>query len=112
MRSGHMTERSTDNRLRLADRGPGWSYRPDDRPPSIFGRHQPGIATPKLDRVAMAAFDLSGDLPGLLRAWSAEAEELMLARGGAVTVSFGLGPGAFERAGLARQRPVALRELP
>jgi deferrochelatase/peroxidase EfeB len=100
------------DRLRLVDRGPGWSYRPDDRAPSIFAEHQPGIATPQLDHAAMASFDLSGDLAELLRAWSREAEQLMRARPGAATATFGLGPTVFERAGLAGRRPVALRELP
>jgi deferrochelatase/peroxidase EfeB len=102
----------TDHRLRPADRGPGWSYRPDHRPPSIFGAHQPGIATPKLDHVAMAAFDLTGDVGELLRGWSREAEKLMRARPGAVTVTFGLGPGTFGRGPLAGRRPIALRALP
>jgi hypothetical protein len=30
----------------IAQRGPGQSYRPDRRPPSVFGVHQPSIATP------------------------------------------------------------------
>ena len=44
--------------LPLAHHGPGHSYRPDDRPPSIFGAHQPGIASPHLDHAAFAALDL------------------------------------------------------
>lgn len=96
--------------LRLADRGPGWSYRPDDAPATIFADHQPGIASPRLDQLALAAFDLRGDLAGVLRAWSEEAERAM--RDGDVTVTLGLGRGAFDGPSLAARRPVALRELP
>jgi deferrochelatase/peroxidase EfeB len=108
-------------RTPIAERGPGWSYRPDDRPPTIFGAHQPGIATPHLDHLALAAFDLTvervTELRDLLAAWSAEAEALMCAGEGAVTLTLGLGPDFFEvagrdRLGLRNARPVALRPLP
>jgi deferrochelatase/peroxidase EfeB len=91
-------------RLTVADRGPGWSYRPDTRPPSIYGEHQPGIATPQLDHLAFAAYD-SVHLPE----WSAAAEKLM--RAGDAVVTLGLGPAFFDGAP-SRQRPVALQELP
>ena len=97
----------------VAERGPGHSYRPDMTPPTIFGRHQPGIATPQLDHLAFAALDVVAgtDLRALLSDWSAAAEELMA--GGGVTVTLGLGPALFdERFGLAGARPSALRELP
>ena len=32
----------------IPERGPGWTYRPDERPPTVFGAHQPGIVTPHL----------------------------------------------------------------
>jgi hypothetical protein len=47
--------------LTIADRGPGYSYRADDPAPSIFGAHQPGIATPLLDHLVLAAFDLGAE---------------------------------------------------
>ena len=101
--------------LTIADRGPGYSYRADDPPPSIFGEHQPGIATPLLDHLVLAAFDLDGrDLRELLTTWSREAERLMAAHhtggrpAGALTITIGLGPGAFDRI----PRPVALKPLP
>jgi deferrochelatase/peroxidase EfeB len=97
-------------RLRLADRGPGYSYRPDDTPPSIFGAHQAGIASAQLDHLELAAFDLTGDLRDLLVRWSAQAERLMRENG--VTVTFGLGARPFEGTSLEGQRPAALRDLP
>jgi deferrochelatase/peroxidase EfeB len=100
----------SSERLRLADRGPGWSYRPDGAPATIFTEHQPGIASPRLDHLALGAFDLGGDLAHVLRAWSEETERAM--GDGAVTVTLGLGPGAFASPRLAARRPVALRELP
>ncbi len=97
----------------VGDRGPGHSYRPDRRPPTIYGHHQPGIATPQLDHLAFAALDVpaGADLRALLAGWSAAAEELMEA--GSATVTLGLGPTLFDqRFGLAGARPTALRELP
>ena len=63
----------------VRDRGPGHSYRPDRRPPTVYGDHQPGIATPQLDHLAFAALDVTAgsDLRALLAGWSATAEELM-----------------------------------
>jgi deferrochelatase/peroxidase EfeB len=89
----------------IAARGPGWSYRPDAGTPSLFGAHQPGIATPRLDSVVFAAFDLRDRAAAVLAAWTQEAEPLV---SDGLTVTFGLGPGAFTRA----TRPVGLRDLP
>jgi deferrochelatase/peroxidase EfeB len=102
---------STDPRLPrptgvpVAQRGPGWSYRPDARAPSLHRRHQSGIDTPRLDHLRFAAFGLRGDAREVLAAWTAEAEGLL---GDELTVTFGLGPGAFAR----DRRPRALRALP
>lgn len=112
----------------VADRGPGESYLPDDRPPSIFGPHQPGIATLHLDHVAFSALDVTvtglAQLRELFSIWSAEAERLMSSQhaqasdrpGTGLTVSFGLpGTGRGWRRGTASvgtRRPAGLRELP
>jgi deferrochelatase/peroxidase EfeB len=100
-------------RVPIAQRGPGQSYRPDQRPPSIFGAHQPGIATPLLDHVVFAALDVADRDPReLLVEWSARPERAMRAHD-ALTLTIGLGPGIFdERFGLRDARPVALEELP
>ena len=74
---------------------PGDSYRPDTAPPTIFGVHQPGIATPLLERVAVAAFDVAGDLREVLADWSARTERLMRAHD-RLTVTLGLGPAVFD----------------
>ena len=109
----------------VQDRGPGESYRPENDPPSVFGVHQPGIATPVLDHLAFAAFDVIVErraaLHEVIGQLTEQAERLMRAghrigdRGpaGALTVTLGLGPGIFtDRLGLATRRPVGLRELP
>jgi deferrochelatase/peroxidase EfeB len=92
---------------------PGDSYRPDSSPPTVYGAHQPGIATPLLDHVVLAAFDVAGDdLRELLVDWSASAERLMRSHE-RLTLTIGLGPAVFdERFGLRPVRPVALEELP
>ncbi len=96
----------------ISERGPGWTYRPDTAPPSIFGTHQPGVATPRLEHLALAAYDVpAADLREALTAWSAAAEAAMRAEPGALTVTIGLGLGAFEGE-RAAARPRALRELP
>jgi deferrochelatase/peroxidase EfeB len=104
-------------RVPIAERGPGRSYRPDDRPPSIFAAHQPGIATPQPAHLTFAAFDVTVDggeaLRELLATWSAQAERLMRSVACGLTLTLGLGPGIFaQRFGLAPARPVALRKLP
>jgi len=104
-------------RLTFADRGPGYSYRADDPPPSVFGDHQPGIATPLLDHLVLASFDAVSGLKDLLANWSQAAERLMAARhtssspAGALTITFGCGPGLFIKE-LSDRRPRVLRPLP
>jgi deferrochelatase/peroxidase EfeB len=76
--------------------GRGQSYRPDQRPPSIFGAHQPGIATPLRDHLVFAALDVADRDPReLLVEWSARAERAMRAHD-ALTLTIGLGPGIFD----------------
>jgi deferrochelatase/peroxidase EfeB len=89
----------------IAQRGPGWSYRPDEAPLSLYGGRQPGIATPRLDHLELAVFDLGAPAADVLAALTPAAEELL---GPGLTVTIGLGPGAFEPGA----RPVALRALP
>ncbi len=107
----------------------------------FYGEHQAGIDTPAQDRLHFAAFDLVEDDPRALRelieAWSAAANEMT--RGemvgdvndlqlappddtgetvgllpSSLTVTFGFGPGLFEKPGLglAAKRPATLRPLP
>jgi len=103
----------------------------------FHGRRQAGILTPAPGRLAFAAFDLtaegSANLEALLRDWTAAAERLMAGKvvqapagtapadpGEAVglapahlTVTIGLGPGAFaRRTGRAGLRPTPLEPLP
>lgn len=80
----------------IAQRGPGWSYRPDESAPTLRGEHQPGIVTPRLDHLVLAAFDGTPDLGAL-----AEAAEPLLSP--ELTVTIGLGPGACDA---ARLRPL------
>ena len=54
--------------------GPGWTYRPDERPPSTFGDHQPGVMTPHLRHALLTAYDLAGANPrALLERWTEQA---------------------------------------
>jgi deferrochelatase/peroxidase EfeB len=107
----------------------------------FYGTHQAGIDTPAQDRLHFAAFDLLSEDPAelreLLREWTRAAAEMT---GGemvgdvnemplappddtgetvgllpsSLTVTFGFGPGLFEKRGLglAAKRPAALRPLP
>lgn len=108
----------------------------------LFGTHQPGIVTPVQDRLHFAAFDLvtdsRADLVALLRRWTSAADRMMRGLPAGVigptsgdydlppddtgeaiglppaglTVTFGFGPGLFDRLGLSDSRPAALRRLP
>lgn len=107
----------------------------------FYGEHQAGIATSTQDRLHFAAFDLLTEDPAelreLMREWTRAASE---ASGGEMvgdvndvplappddtgetvgllpsrlTVTFGFGPGLFEKPGLglAGKRPAALQPLP
>ncbi len=107
----------------------------------FYGEHQAGIDTPAQDRLHFAAFDLvtesRADLQEMLREWSRAAAEMtagdMVGDANSLqpappddtgetvghlasnlTVSFGFGPGLFEKRGLglAAKRPAALRPIP
>lgn len=106
------------------------------------GDRQAGIVTPAQDRLHFVALDVTTDdrakLRTLLQKWTAAAERMTAgaeaAPGGAVnlnpnappadtgealglpaaslTLTFGIGPGIFDRFGLAAQRPPGLAPLP
>jgi deferrochelatase/peroxidase EfeB len=107
----------------------------------FYGEHQAGIATPVQDRLHFAAFDLEteskAELRELMEAWSQAAREMTEGRmigtendnvyappddtgearglpASNLTVTFGFGPGIFDRPGLglAAQRPPELKPLP
>ncbi|MEU9860184.1 Dyp-type peroxidase [Streptomyces sp. NPDC047971] len=106
----------------------------------FHGPHQAGILTPRQRHVRMAAFDLRthtdrGRASALLLRWTAAAERLTrgevpdprreppgsrAAETGVLTgtaparltLTFGLGPGFFDRPGLTEARPDALAPLP
>jgi deferrochelatase/peroxidase EfeB len=107
----------------------------------FYGEHQAGIATPVQDRLHFAAFDLEtesrAELRELMEAWSRAAREMTEGRmigtendnvyappddtgearglpASNLTVTFGFGPGIFDRPGLglAAQRPPELKPLP
>ncbi|GAA1928630.1 iron uptake transporter deferrochelatase/peroxidase subunit [Streptomyces sodiiphilus] len=97
---------------------------------SFHGTHQPGITTPVQAHGHLAAFDLAPGADrrlaaGLLRRWSATAEDLMAGRPttedtgvardagpSSLTVTFGFGYSFFDATGLAEDRPDALAPLP
>jgi deferrochelatase/peroxidase EfeB len=111
----------------------------DNQAVGFHGAHQAGIATPTQQYVQFVSLDLASDaaatdLQGLLQNLSAAASLLSTGRpvgalntgelapvdtgealglGPArVTVTFGLGPSAFRRVGLAHLRPAPLVDLP
>ncbi len=111
---------------------------------AFHGPHQAGIATPAQDRLHFAAFDLVEDdlaaLRELMREWSRAAEAMTAGHlvgadnriqlappddtgealgldAAKLTITFGFGPGIFERdgqdrLGLKATKPRALRQLP
>jgi deferrochelatase/peroxidase EfeB len=107
------------------------------------GEHQAGIATPAQDRLHFASFDLQTESPGELRElmekWTVAAREMTEGKmigtyvgnrdelappddtgeafglpASNLTITFGFGPGIFDRPGLGltSQRPAALKPLP
>jgi deferrochelatase/peroxidase EfeB len=107
----------------------------------FYAEHQAGIATPVQNRLFFASFDLEteskAELRELMEAWSQAAREMTEGRmigtennnfygppddtgeakglgASNLTVTFGFGPGIFDRPGLglASQRPPELQPLP
>jgi deferrochelatase/peroxidase EfeB len=107
----------------------------------FYGEHQAGIDTPAQDRLFFASFDLLTESPGelreLMREWSQAAAEMSAGEmigdvndvelappddtgetvghlASNLTITFGFGPGLFEKRGLglSAKRPAALREIP
>lgn len=107
----------------------------------FYGAHQAGIETAAQDRLHFASFDLltesRAELCELMREWTRAAAEMTAGEmvgdvnevglappddtgetvgllPSSLTVTFGFGPGLFERRGLglASKRPAALREIP
>ncbi len=107
----------------------------------FYGEHQAGIDTPAQDRLHFAAFDLVSEDPVALRElmqeWSLAAAEMTAGQmigdvndlepappddtgetvglaPSSLTVTFGFGPGLFEKPGLdlAAKRPAALKPIP
>jgi len=107
----------------------------------FYGKHQAGIDTPAQDRLHFAAFDLLSEDPAelreLLREWTLAAAEATAGEmigevndvalappddtgetvgllPSSLTVTFGFGPGLFEKPGLGLggKRPAALKPLP
>ncbi|HEY0812847.1 MAG TPA: iron uptake transporter deferrochelatase/peroxidase subunit [Pseudonocardia sp.] len=106
------------------------------------GQHQAGIVTPAQDRLHFAAIDLTttdrAAVVALLQRWTRAAERMTAgaeaAPGGAVdlnpeappsdtgealglpasslTLTFGIGPGFFDKLGLGAQKPAGLAPLP
>jgi deferrochelatase/peroxidase EfeB len=106
------------------------------------GVHQAGIVTPAQDRLHFAAFDLTTDsredVVALLKAWTDAAERMSRGEGAGpvgptsgaadlppddtgeaiglppagLTITFGFGPGFFDKLGLEDRRPAALADLP
>jgi deferrochelatase/peroxidase EfeB len=107
---------------------------------SLYGSHQPGIATPAQDRLAFAAFDLTSvdrtAVAQMLGSWAAAAAQMTRGQPigaiettpqappidtgeamdlppAALTITVGFGPTFFdERLGLAAKRPAALEPIP
>ncbi len=100
----------------------------------FWGAHQSGIVTPAQRHTYFAAFDLTaakpGDVIALLQAWAAAAAAMSRGEPASVdggdalglgpsrlTITFGFGPGLFEKAGrdrygLGARRPAALVDMP
>ena len=97
---------------------------------SFYGMHQSGIASPPQSHGTLMAFTLRNDvdaaaLQRLLRVWSADAALLMAGKPSmgdaagtlattpaSLTVTIGLGYGAFARTGLQDKWPAGIERLP
>jgi deferrochelatase/peroxidase EfeB len=120
----------------------GSAANPPDGVVPFRGQHQAGIVTPAQDRLHFAAIDLTttdrAAVIALLQRWTRAAERMTAgaeaAPGGAVnlnpeappsdtgealglpasslTLTFGIGPGFFDKLGLAAQKPAGLAPLP
>jgi len=99
----------------------------------FYGRHQSGIATPPQAHALFVALDLLPQggqsafdtLAAVLKLWTSDAARLtqgepaladtepeLALRPARLTVTVGLGPAVFDRAGLAHLRPQSVTELP
>jgi deferrochelatase/peroxidase EfeB len=120
----------------------GTAANPPDGVVPFRGQHQAGIITPAQDRLHFAAIDLTttdrSAIIALLQRWTRAADRMTAgaeaAPGGAVnlnpeappsdtgealglpasslTLTFGIGPGFFDKLGLAAQKPAGLAPLP
>lgn len=120
----------------------GTAASPPDGVVPFRGQHQAGIVTPAQDRLHFASIDLTttnkAEVVDLLQRWTRAAERMTAgaeaAPGGAVnlnpeapptdtgealglpasslTLTFGVGPGFFDKLGLTAQRPAGLAPLP
>jgi deferrochelatase/peroxidase EfeB len=77
--------------------------------PAPRAAHPDGVAGRQRDHVVLAAFDVTGDLRGLLAEWAAAAAE---ERDWVVTLGAGASLFAADRFGLADVRPARLHPLP
>lgn len=100
---------------------------------SFYGRHQGGVATPPQAHALFVALDLTphtgrsarDSLTAVLKLWTSDAARLtrgepaladtepeLALRPARLTITVGLGPALFDRAGLADLRPESVADLP
>lgn len=99
----------------------------------FYGAHQSGVATPPQAHALFVALDLTPrsdrgareTLTAILKLWSSDAARLtrgepaladtepeLAQQPARLTVTVGLGPGVFDRIGLAHRRPASANDLP